>query len=81
MGNFQAAPNREPQTVKQYSVEFAAQSDEDRAKTIDHLFCEFIEHEGFRKLIHVLRRLIRGLGWGSKIAGERRGGEEMEKIC
>lgn len=53
-----------PQTAKGDLVEYAAQSDEDRAKALDNLICECIQDESFVTLMEDVEGAWKRIGLG-----------------
>lgn len=52
------------QTAKEQLAEYAAQSDEDRAKAVDNMICEYIKNEDFGKLMDDVEGSWKRIGLG-----------------
>ncbi|KAL9132412.1 MAG: hypothetical protein Q9175_006412 [Cornicularia normoerica] len=57
-------PKPPPQTAKEHLAEYAAQSDEDRAKAIDNKICECMKDENFGKLMDDVEGAWKRIGLG-----------------
>ena len=59
-----ATPKPPPQTAKEHLAEYAAQSDEDRARAIDNMICTCLEDENFGKLMEDVEGAWKRIGLG-----------------
>lgn len=58
------APGPPPQTAKEHLAEYAAQSDEERAKAIENKICECLNDENFWKLMDDVEGSWKRIGLG-----------------
>lgn len=70
------APKPSLQTAKEQLAEYAAQSEEDRARALDDMICTCLEDESFGTLMEDIEKAWKGVGL--RLWGERGGNEQKE---